>query len=746
MNLFDFYLTRAQSIASANTQDTCLIRQSVKFLQQHAISNNFRSRPNQVFIDSAFTALESSGGALGFKLVTKRLLRIIDKTAGTCCTYGGIRLNPLPLPSIEDAKKVLVMFTYPIKSSCPLPHLFTASLAALENVSELSSGYLSTLRTSVRELYEYSIEDKIYCYSLDLPAIWNKKASENYEAGIIGMHRMKSQVRAAEIVAAYARTGCYAPETAGSLQVPETVRHSELYEAVNNALNQLKERYSSGSFEHLNNIANRFLRFAGTKGCTEPSATILKQFYDEEVAEMSRDYALRCTPLLRELDALCSLNAVDPKGLLLNEASFGEETAAAAEGLSLEQKEACPVETVIAQTRNAITKLGLTVSTVGQYVRAWRLFMGFAVPRHGRSYCHAAADEFLDHVKERFNAGEIKEWKLKLYRRAAMVLKEVAESGSFTWRAFQFVRPRLPSEAEQISNNLLKELKLKNFSKKRIEFYTYVARTFFLHSGISTREQLSKLSEETVFKISRYFRDRCSARSLMVIVPSLRAWYEWLYKSGYVATDFSKLIISTSHVDCHVVPYFTEDDELKIRRALPELDVRNRAIILLALDLGMRNVDILNLRLSNIDWKNDRISIIQHKTGVPASFPLLEEIGNALFEYLTTMRPAGAEGDYVFVRKQAPFRHFESTYKLVSSLCNELGVKPQNGHGIGAHTMRHTLTHRLLSGGKVPHQTITGVLGHKTNQADKSYRSMEEEKLMECALDLSEIGSYSWED
>ena len=59
---------------------------------------------------------------------------------------------------------------------------------------------------------------------------------------------------------------------------------------------------------------------------------------------------------------------------------------------------------------------------------------------------------------------------------------------------------------------------------------------------------------------------------------------------------------------------------------------RDRAMILLALRLGLRKSDIVNIKLGDIDWKNDQISITQQKTGVPVTLPLLPDVGNAIME------------------------------------------------------------------------------------------------------------------
>lgn len=57
-------------------------------------------------------------------------------------------------------------------------------------------------------------------------------------------------------------------------------------------------------------------------------------------------------------------------------------------------------------------------------------------------------------------------------------------------------------------------------------------------------------------------------------------------------------------------------------------------MILLALRLGVRCSDVASLKFSNINWQNDTITFIQHKTKVSVTLPLLTDVGNALMDYI----------------------------------------------------------------------------------------------------------------
>lgn len=193
-----------------------------------------------------------------------------------------------------------------------------------------------------------------------------------------------------------------------------------------------------------------------------------------------------------------------------------------------------------------------------------------------------------------------------------------------------------------------------------------------------------------------------------------------------------------------VAAYISEKDQAKLIEQINKESKRTKAVILLAMKLGLRDCDISNLTFQEVDWLNDKIRLLQEKTGNPLVLPLLPDVGNALMDYILDERPKRDDKyPYIFLRKQAPYNKLVSVYQSCSKLLKRLEVEPVNGTAKGVHIFRYTLVHRLLAA-KTPHQVITNVLGHVSKESDKPYLSMEESMLRLCALDLSVIGRVSW--
>lgn len=169
--------------------------------------------------------------------------------------------------------------------------------------------------------------------------------------------------------------------------------------------------------------------------------------------------------------------------------------------------------------------------------------------------------------------------------------------------------------------------------------------------------------------------------------------------------------------------------------------VRDRAMLLLAARTGLRPVDIVNLRLGDIDWGQARITLTQHKTGTVLSLPLLADVGEAIADYLLHARPLGAGEDHVFLRSQAPFTALAPSSGLhfvAARAFARTGATASNGTGRGFRVLRASLATRMLAEGTLL-PVISGVLGHRGIDSAKHYLAGDEKRMRECCLDFAGI-------
>ena len=82
-------------------------------------------------------------------------------------------------------------------------------------------------------------------------------------------------------------------------------------------------------------------------------------------------------------------------------------------------------------------------------------------------------------------------------------------------------------------------------------------------------------------------------------------------------------------------PYLQKSESELIKQELSSgtrLSIRDKAILTLLMHTGIRGVDIAKMSTASIDWRADRINIVQSKTEVPLSLPLSATVGNAIYD------------------------------------------------------------------------------------------------------------------
>ena len=68
--------------------------------------------------------------------------------------------------------------------------------------------------------------------------------------------------------------------------------------------------------------------------------------------------------------------------------------------------------------------------------------------------------------------------------------------------------------------------------------------------------------------------------------------------------------------------------------------LRDRAIILCVARLGLRDSEVVALRLEDVDWEQDLLYVRRVKRRKVQTYPLVASVGAAIARYLREIRPA----------------------------------------------------------------------------------------------------------
>ncbi|MBM6517684.1 tyrosine-type recombinase/integrase [Parabacteroides distasonis] len=146
------------------------------------------------------------------------------------------------------------------------------------------------------------------------------------------------------------------------------------------------------------------------------------------------------------------------------------------------------------------------------------------------------------------------------------------------------------------------------------------------------------------------------------VVSSVRAFVRYSCERNLLADcNFSRWdrILCLHRPKNPQLPSYYSREEIKkmldaIDRSCPK-GKRDYAMLLLAARYGLRASDIVGITYANFEWEFNRLSLVQAKTGKPVSFPLSEEIGSAIIDYIKFGRP-DIDSPHVFLEHMAPYQ------------------------------------------------------------------------------------------
>ncbi len=226
-------------------------------------------------------------------------------------------------------------------------------------------------------------------------------------------------------------------------------------------------------------------------------------------------------------------------------------------------------------------------------------------------------------------------------------------------------------------------------------------------------------------------------------LATLRFYFRYLYKHGYCTQDLSYSVPSVIAPKNMNVPALWSKDEIElllksVDRGSP-VGKRNYAILLLVTQLGIRIADIANLQLDHLKWERKEIAFSQHKTSSNVVFPMLDETGWALIDYVRYARPKSGV-PHVFLTCKAPYTnlHPSSVGCVLQRQLERCGIHKKGGTVSGMHSLRHALARRLLEQG-TPLSTVSQIMGHTSYCSTSPYLKVDIDGLRDCALSLEGV-------
>lgn len=215
------------------------------------------------------------------------------------------------------------------------------------------------------------------------------------------------------------------------------------------------------------------------------------------------------------------------------------------------------------------------------------------------------------------------------------------------------------------------------------------------------------------------------------IAVAIRAFLRYLIATGQCPPGRDHAIPRLANWKLASIPKFLSDEETKriIAACGDERRLRDKAIILLLVRLGLRASEVAGLTFSDIDWQHGRIRL-SGKARREEHLPLTQEVGDTILAYIKRGRPT-LPTDRLFITELAPLRPISRiTIKcLVRSALERAGIESACK---GAHILRHTAATTMLRHG-VSLAGVGAVLRHRSPTMAAYYAKVDFDVLREIA-------------
>ena len=384
-----------------------------------------------------------------------------------------------------------------------------------------------------------------------------------------------------------------------------------------------------------------------------------------------------------------------------------------------------------------IKEHGYREPALDMYSNVYQSLINHCNRKGGELYNNQIPNEFLSKAAECFENGLHCNSYYRFIKRAVRLLDTFARTGKADFSRSNIPKKYVPSlEHQDLINKILNENRLVKdafFRRDRI------MRHFFCFLEEASIE-ISSVDDNTLF----LFIQTASATkkgSMNRVIRAVKLISEYLkkHKMTKLRVDFSMIKLKSAPVRM-IAPYSRDE----MNRMIDSIDlktsigVRDHAILLLALETGLRGIDVIKLRLSDINWKNAEVHIIQSKTNEPLSLPLSGAVMNAIADYILKVRPESFFHE-IFLSSKSPYRPFSTTPSLneiVEKYCLLAGIEKKPLRAF--HSLRRSFATELSIAG-VPLPTISQILGHKSIKEVSPYLSYDRKQILFCAMGFDEI-------
>ncbi|MCG6944284.1 MAG: tyrosine-type recombinase/integrase [Deltaproteobacteria bacterium] len=240
---------------------------------------------------------------------------------------------------------------------------------------------------------------------------------------------------------------------------------------------------------------------------------------------------------------------------------------------------------------------------------------------------------------------------------------------------------------------------------------------------------LADLNRDVILEYQRELAYRLTAKGTPLSLRSqgqllgvVKNLCRYLKEKEYLIIDLAESLVLPKKPK-NLPKVILDNTEIKKILAAPDMHTnrgyRNRVVLEILYDTGIRAAEMAAIKTSNLDLTNGYLTIRKGKGSKDRVVPLNTRVCRVIESYLLMVRPAllqGKDTGYLVLNRWGERMTTMAVWSIVKKCVKLSGIKKN----ITTHTFRHTCaTHMLKNGAPIRH--IQELLGHESLESTQIY-------------------------
>lgn len=276
----------------------------------------------------------------------------------------------------------------------------------------------------------------------------------------------------------------------------------------------------------------------------------------------------------------------------------------------------------------------------------------------------------------------------------------------------------------------------RSLSSNSIEAYLNDLSKLAEYDAFTFNKGPLKLTQKELRSFLNYLTELgLGARSQARLVSAIKGFYKFLLLENELK-DSPAAAIESPRIGRKLPDTLSYDEINKLLNAIDlsqALGTRNKAIIETLYSCGLRVTELVNLRISKLNFDEEYLSVVgkgNKERLVPIGPDAIKIISIYLNEIRGTMPIQKGQEDFVFLNRRGKQLTRVMIFTIVKNLAEEAGIKKT----ISPHTFRHSFATHLVEGG-ADLRVVQDLLGHASITTTEVYTHLDTDYLRSAIYD-----------